>query len=209
VRTTNGTFAELEVETAGGLNVLETEPRNGQNSGVMSLVAGQTYLLRLRSSGLGAAAYAVDLLFDSVPGNPGGGGGGGGGGAGGGGGGGTAVDVAEVEPNDLRSDARLFDFPGASPVALLGVSTSKDDRDFFAARAGQAGELRAQVVASDGGIVAALEVEDELGNTVLETEPNNGLNTGSFLAVAGRLYYFRLRSPGLSPASYRVVLSFS
>ena len=61
VQTTNGRFAQLEVETAAGVEVLETQPNDGIHSASGALQAGVTYFVRLRAPDTAAAGYVVDL----------------------------------------------------------------------------------------------------------------------------------------------------
>lgn len=64
VQSTNGVFAQAELEVAQtSVDVLETEPNNGINSASAPVMAGTTYLLRLRAPGDVAAAYSVRLTM--------------------------------------------------------------------------------------------------------------------------------------------------
>lgn len=64
VTTTNGVFAQAELEVAQtSVDILETEPNDGINTASGNVVAGTTYLLRLRSPSNAAAAYSVRLTL--------------------------------------------------------------------------------------------------------------------------------------------------
>lgn len=215
VRSTGAGRARLQVEDSAGNSLFETQPNDGVNGGRVNLAAGQTYFLRLRSANNAAAAYMVDLLFDdsTAPGGGTGGGGddgggddGGGGGGGGTGGGGSVV--AETELNNERSLANAFAFDAAGAATLTGTSQNREDRDFFVMTPTRSGQVTA-LVASTGGPVAQLEVEDAAGLTIFETEPNDGINGGRFQVTAGRVYYVRMRAVGDVASAYRVSLSLA
>ena len=202
VQTTNGRFAKLQIENAAGVKVFETEPNDGVNAGSVALQAGVTYFLRLRSPNDAPAAYAVDLTFgggSQTP--PPGGGGGGGGGSG-------ASTVSETEPNDSQSQARFFTFSGAGTARLLGTSASRDDKDFFTFTAPRGGLLRATVQTTNGRF-AQLEIETAASVRVLETQPNDGINSASGAIQAGLTYFVRLRAPDSAAAGYVVDLSLA
>lgn len=195
-----GRFAQLELKDTAGNELFETEPNDGINSGRVTLTGGQAYLLRMRSKENSAASYLVDMLF--------GGGAGGGGGGGGSGGGGSGGSIREAEVNDRKSQANLFQLEKGASVTLIGTSLSKRDKDFFRFTPAAAGTLQATVRTTNGQF-AQLEIETAAGVNVLETQPNDGINSGSAALTAGTTYFVRLRSPSLSAAAYEVDLSFA
>lgn len=200
VSSPNGNLAALEIENAAGETVFESEPNDGVNAGQFAVVAGQTYVLRLTSPNAGDAQYVVEL--GPVVGG-GGNGGGGNGGGGNGGGGQPAQDYQELEPNDHESQALPFAVSQNQAARLLGTVADAHDRDFFRFQAAESGPVHVRVT-SPSGHLAALEIEDQNSNEVLETEPNDGQNAGTFNAVAGQTYFVRLRSPDQAAADYVV-----
>lgn len=201
-RTLNGVLAKVEVQDSTGAKLFETEPNDGVTTGNISLVAGRTYVLRVRSAVNNTASiYAVDVLFGRIS-SP-----GGGGGETGGGSGSPSGSFAEAEPNDSKGAASAISLGLTGSAQLQGTSTNQDDRDYFVFNASQSGALTARV-ATGNGTFAQLEVEDSQGRTILETEPNDGVNVASGAIVAGRSYFIRLRSPIDAPAAYLVDLFF-
>ena len=81
-----------------------------------------------------------------------------------------AIDVAEVEPNNLESQATRFQLPAAEAIVLRGTSASQNDKDYFAFTANTSGPI-AVAVTSDAG--AKLEISTQSGPDVFETEPND------------------------------------
>lgn len=199
VRAVNGVFAQLEIQRPGGIDVFETEPNDGVNSGVAQLQAGQTYFVRLRAKGGAAAEYAVRLTLNGQ---------GGGGGAGGGGGGALPSVVAESESNDSKALADAFAFNAAGAAQLTGRSRNHDDKDFFVFTATQTGTVQVSVTATNG-VFAQLEVERPSGIDVFETQPNDGVNSGSFAVQEGLKYFVRLRATDNVAAAYRVDLTLA
>lgn len=86
-----------------------------------------------------------------------------------------------------------------------GTSTSKDDRDFFVFTPAQGGTLTG-TVPSTGGLTAQQEIETAAGLKVLETDPNNGVNSRSAVVQGRTSYFVRLRSPDRASAAYEVEL---
>lgn len=114
-----------------------------------------------------------------------------------------AIDVVELEPNNTESQATQFQFSGAETVTLHGNSTSQDDKDYFVFTANASGSVNVAVSSAAG---AKLEVTTRQGAELFETEPKDGLTSGSFQSVAGTTYLLRLRAPDKSPAPYAVTL---
>ena len=198
VATPQGGLVQAEIETARSAQVLETEPNDGVNEASVQLEAGQTYIIRLRSkSKTGTPSYDVTLQFDATP-------GGGGGGGGGGGTGGEPRLVQETESNDSKSSANAFTFPDTNSVQIQGISASKRDSDYFVFTAAASGTIQASLSAS--GSIVQLEVETAGGANVFETEPNDGVDSGSFRVQQGVKYYIRLRSKSTVSSTYQVDL---
>lgn len=59
----SGTQAQLEISNQNGLQLFETEPNNGLNSGQIQLTAGRTYILRMRAKENVATPYQLDLTL--------------------------------------------------------------------------------------------------------------------------------------------------
>ncbi|MDB5350338.1 MAG: hypothetical protein JWN86_1585 [Planctomycetota bacterium] len=200
VSTTNGVFAQLEIEDLQSRTLLETEPNDGINSGRAAVVAGQTYFVRLRAKGDAPAAYLVDLLFDGSA------AGGTTGGSTGGTGGTVGGVFTETEPNEEKSSADAFSLDASHPAQLTGSLTSKDDRDFFALTAARSGTVSV-TLASTSGPLAKLEIEDSASDNLLDLE--DGRTNGSFAVTAGTTYFLRLRASGNAASSYRIDLSLT
>lgn len=197
VATPQGGLVQAEIETVRSAQVLETEPNDGVNEGSVQLEAGQTYIIRLRSkSRTGTPSYDVTLQFDATP--------GGGGGGGGGGTGGEPRLVQETESNDSKSSADAFTFPETNSAQLQGISASKRDSDYFVFTASATGTIQVSVNAT--GATVQLEVETAAGVDVFETEPNDGIDSGSFQVQQGVKYYIRLRSKSTESSTYQVDL---
>jgi hypothetical protein len=201
VSSPNGNLAALEIENAASEAIFETEPNDGVNAGQFAVIAGQSYVLRLKSPNAGDAEYVVELgpAVDN---------GGGGGGGNGGGGGQVSQDYQELEPNDRPNQALPFALAQNQAARLLGVAADADDQDFFRFQAPASGPVHVTVT-SPNGHLAALEIEDQNSNEVFETEPNDGQNSGTFQAVAGQTYFVRLRTPDQAAAEYAVDLAMT
>lgn len=98
--------------------------------------------------------------------------------------------------------------PGQA-LTFSGVSQNHDDRKFFTFTAPQTGTMQL-VVTTSNGIFAQAEVEIAQSSVdVFETEPNDGINSGSFPVLSGRTYLLRLRAPQISPAQFTVRLTLN
>lgn len=194
VASQNGAVS-LEIEaTQGDEDVLETEPHDGVNGGTAQLQAGKTYKIRLRSdSKTGSPTYDVTLQFNGTP--------------GGGGGGEIGTVVVESESNNSKSLANNIAFPDTNAVQLQGTSAGKKDNDFFKFTAAQSGTITVSVAAT--GSLVQMEVETAASVDVFETEPNDGVNGGSFQVEAGVTYYIRLRSKSDASGDYLADLVFT
>jgi uncharacterized protein YdeI (BOF family) len=63
VQANRAVSATLEIETATGVKLFETDPNNGFNSGSLDVTAGETYFIRLSSPVHPSAPYVVDLAL--------------------------------------------------------------------------------------------------------------------------------------------------
>lgn len=115
-----------------------------------------------------------------------------------------AVDVLEVEPNNSELQSTVFEWTGESTVRLLGTAAGKDDKDYFAFTATADARVNVGVTSAAG---AKLEVNSRSGTQVFESEPNDGLNAGSWQASAGETYLLRIRANDRGPAEYAVELT--
>lgn len=190
---------KVSVEDAAGRELFETEPNDGIDGGVFSVNAGTDVFIRVRAQGRAVGAYSVRLSLSSEVTPPPGGGGSGGGGTE------TPPPVlfSEVEGNDSKARANRVSMPETGGLQIQGVSTSSRDRDFFAVKATKSGVLNVSVRSTGDG-VAKLEVETAGEIELFETEPNNGVHSGSFTVVAGQTYFFRVRSTSPLLAPYLV-----
>lgn len=115
-----------------------------------------------------------------------------------------AIDVAEIEPNNSESQATSFQFSAAESVVLRGSSSSQNDKDYFAFTANASGPVTVGVNSNAG---AKLEVTTRAGAQLFETEPKDGVNSGTFQTVAGTTYLLRMRAPDKAAATYAVTVS--
>ncbi|MCA9266631.1 MAG: hypothetical protein KDA60_22390, partial [Planctomycetales bacterium] len=120
---------------------------------------------------------------------------------------GTRTVVPETENNDSKSSANRFTMPASGIVQLSGVSTDKDDKDFFRFTADRNAAIDVHL-ANVGRAIADLEIEDSSGTNLLELEPGNGTTDGQFQVRAGQTYYIRLRATKDTAATYLVDLVF-
>lgn len=194
-----GRTVKLEFTNVAGQELFENEPNDGVNEGVVELVAGQRYFVRLRSNERGGpVSYTVHLQLQP--------------GAGGETGGETELpppgdSIQESEPNDRKGLADRFQLAAGGAIRLMG-ETSKRDRDFFAFTAPTSGKLQAMVFSAPRQRVQ-FTVEDAAGNKVFETEPNNGVHGGAMDVVAGVTYYFRVRGAAEESFAYSVDLALT
>ena len=93
-------------------------------------------------------------------------------------------------------------------VQLQGTSLSDDDKDFFRFTMPADGDISFEVNSTNGNF-AQLQLEDRLGNDIIETEPNDGINSGSVTLRGGDTFYVRLRSKTDGPAEYQVNIGMS
>ena len=115
-----------------------------------------------------------------------------------------AIDIAEIEPNNTESQATVFQLSATDGVVLRGTSTSQNDKDYFAFTANASGPVKVGVSSNAG---AKLEVTTRAGSQLFETEPKDGVNSGSFQTVAGTTYLLRMRAPDKAAANYAVTVS--
>ncbi|MBX7166426.1 MAG: hypothetical protein K1X74_08750 [Pirellulales bacterium] len=112
----------------------------------------------------------------------------------------------ESEPNNsgATADAAQFD-PADGAVSLLGVIANRRDQDYFRITAAAAGQVQLDAL-GDLGLAAKVEVQNAQGLDIFETEPNNGVNAGSFAVSAGETYTIRVRGQNKTTGVYVVDL---
>jgi hypothetical protein len=187
---------KVQIESAQGVKLFESEPNNGVLSGTFAVTEGTTYFLRVRPQGDASLNYEVVLGTETgvapavAPSTP-----------------SAQITlpsatassiVAESEPNDRKGQADSLVLGTGAAISLTG-SVSKDDRDFFRFTATQSGTVNVSVSAG-----AKVQVEDARGNKMMETEPNNGVNSGSFSVTEGTTYFVRVRSASNATVRYQV-----
>lgn len=188
--------AKISVEDATGRKLFESEPRNGVASGSFTVTAGQDVFIRMRSQNSSIGSYSLQLSLGAVvtppitppttpppSGTP-------------------ATVLTELESNNSKATANKADL-GAS-LRIQGTSSKSDD-DFFALRATTTGTV--QISTKSGSV--KLTIEDARGNKVFESEPNNGILSGSFTVTAGTTYYVRIRGMNAALSPYLVDLALS
>jgi hypothetical protein len=109
--------------------------------------------------------------------------------------------------NHGRHEGRLLrtstnvDF-SSGQATVTGVSQNHDDKRFFLFTAPRSGTLRV-VVESPNGEFAQAEVENARTSIdILETEPNNGVNTATGQVQGGVQYILRMRAKDDFPAQF-------
>lgn len=117
----------------------------------------------------------------------------------------TGGVVMEAEPNNKQAFANTITLQADGTLRIEGVSTSKDDKDFFRLIAPTSGILKIEV-STDGGGLAQVEVTDAGGVELFETQPNDGIHSGSLTVVEGQSYFIRLRAKDDTAAAYVVSL---
>lgn len=108
------------------------------------------------------------------------------------------------EGRKLASATPLSVPTAGAATTFTGISQNHDDKKFYRFTATQSGTLQVRVESSNG-VFAQAELENALTSVdILETEPNNGINTASGPVTAGVTYLLRLRAPSNSPAAFTV-----
>jgi hypothetical protein len=64
-------------------------------------------------------------------------------------------------------------------------------------------------VSSPDGSAPQLEIEDALGRSVFETEPNNGVSAGSVRITTGITLFIRIRAKDRATSAYVADLSLA
>ncbi len=200
--------ASLEVES-GGINIFETEPKDGINSGRFSVQAGQNYFIRLRSVEKSSSSYDANLSFAASTGTTDGTTGGSSGGSTGGnsnsgGTTGTPSVITELEPNDKASQTVSVPLTVNSTLTLAGATT-KRDRDYFVLTPSSAGRITLDA----GNANVKVSVETPAGQKLLETEPNDEIRSGSFSVKSGEPILVRVRGNDTSVINYGVSLTLA
>lgn len=220
--------ASLELD-----DLLELEPHDGVTEGSAAVLAGRSYVVRLRGAGKTAADYEATIAFTPgvvPPGTS---------GSGDDHGGEDDHDSEDHGMEDHHEDHDGDDHPGMprggtpptveDPAAivitdlepnntrassqqfeLLGSTrlegaASKSDRDFFAFTVPADGLYTVGVRSLTGGEVE-VEIEDQFGHEILELEPHDGISSGAAAFAVGRTYFLRVKSESMSEASYAVDL---
>lgn len=191
--------AKISVEDVTGRKLFESEPKNGVTSGDFELVANREIFIRIRGQNRSTGEYSISLTLNAPPASP--------------SDGSTPLAPAssivnEVESNDSKARANRVALESVGTTQIQGTSQSSNDKDFYAVTPTTSGILRVQVTSTGAG-VAKLTVENAAGRKYFETEPNDGVDGGSFAVTAGTTYYFRLRSADPQIAPYLVDLAMA
>lgn len=116
-----------------------------------------------------------------------------------------SATVHEVEPNNEQDTATRFNLDAADHAAeLVGEISNVEDEDFFRFTPG-AGSMHLDA-SSPNGLSVKVAVEDELGNKLFETEPNDGVLSGDFEIAAGRTVNIRVEGKN-DTGSYTIRLN--
>lgn len=113
----------------------------------------------------------------------------------------SARIVRESEPNDDKASANAFVLHSPSGNARLkGTFKNSGDRDYFRFTAPRSGRMQVDVRGL-GGTFAKLEIETQTDRDVFETEPDDGVNSGTFRVQSGQTYVVRIEKhrPGDHP----------
>lgn len=112
------------------------------------------------------------------------------------------------EGRHLATSTPVTTTPGQT-TTFSGTSQNHDDKKFFSFTPPQSGTLQV-VVESSNGVFAQVEIEvAQTSANVFETDPNNGINSGSFQVTGGTNYLLRVRAPSNSTAAFTVKLTLS
>ena len=186
---------KISVENGAGEKLFETDPNDGIVQGSFQVNVGDRVYVRVRGANDSVGNYSIQLTGGATD-NPGGGGDPGTGGN-------PADVVDEVEPNDRIGTATNADLGEDGRVRLRGTSENDDDKDYFRIVAAESGRLNISVFA-DGGPIAKLEVSDAAGNDIIDTDPNDGINSVSLQVSSGQTLFLRLRATDSTPSPYNV-----
>src|SRR5262249_29505437 len=104
-----------------------------------------------------------------------------------------------------RFSATMITLTPGAETTVTGTSANHDDKKFFVFTAPASGRLTVTVETTNG-VFAQAEVEGPNQVDVLETQPNNGINTATGDIVAGQTYVLRMRAPQDVPAAFVVHL---
>ncbi len=113
----------------------------------------------------------------------------------------------EQEVNDSKSVANAFFVAPNADAQLVGTSANVDDKDYFRFVAPVTGTIYVTVQSTNGNL-PGVEMENSASLQVLETEPNDGINTASGAVSEGETYFVRVRSKNDGAAAYAVTVSF-
>jgi hypothetical protein len=124
----------------------------------------------------------------------------------------TAVQHFEnfgrFEHRTLRTSTAITLQPGQT-TTITGVSQNHDDRKFYSFTAPRSGTLNV-VVESPNGVFAQAEVENARTSVdILETDPNDGINSASGAVQAGVPYILRMRATSNSAAQFVVRITLT
>lgn len=185
--------AKIAVEDIFGNKLFESEPNNGVTSGEFTVRGGVPVFIRVRGQSGSIGDYTIQLggpgvVLPPVTGD-------------------TTVspNVLETESNNTKATANRVFFGRSTPTQIEGIANTSADRDFFRLRATVGGTVNLSAIGFGGNV--KFSVEDSLGNKLFESEPNRGINAGSFVAEAGRTYFLRVRTPSAGAVGYRINLS--
>ncbi len=120
-----------------------------------------------------------------------------------------SATIFETEPNNTKRTADPVQFDVVDNAAeLRGTVANRKDEDFYLYRPTSAGTV--YLALSDSPTLAAkISVEDSAGQKLFESEPNDGVTSGSFNVAAGRNVYIRLRGQNKTTGDYTVQLSLN
>jgi hypothetical protein len=120
-----------------------------------------------------------------------------------------SATTIEIEPNDKAATATIAQFdPSDSAAQLAGNIATRKDRDFFQFTAPSSGSVNL-TLAGTSGLVPKVEVENSQRAEVFQTEPHDGINSGSFAVEAGQSYTLRIESKDKTIGAYTVDLVLS
>jgi hypothetical protein len=120
-----------------------------------------------------------------------------------------SATTIESEPNNSKAAADFVAFdPSDLAAEVRGAIGSRDDRDFFRFNAPASGPMDISVQ-NLAGVRAKVTVEGNLGNKLFESEPNDGIDAGSFNVTAGQRIFVRVRGIDKTVGDYLVHLQMS
>ena len=120
-----------------------------------------------------------------------------------------SATIFESEPNNTAATADLVQLDPVDLAAQVsGIVADRSDQDFFRYRPLASGTVSFSLAAG-APLNAKISVEDISGHKLFESEPRNGVASGSFAVNLARDIVIRVRSQDKSAGAYTLQLSLN